>query len=1100
MITLEINFDTNRNIIAPTFVLSTKSGKLLGSVPTFDNIIVDSLNGVPEVSFSTYKYIDGEKNILWDKIENFKLLWLKKQNKWFEITVDIDETNNIIKNVYGKDLGISELSQIMLHDIEINTEDDIARDDYTSPTVFYNPDDKANSLLNRITEKAPHYEIKYVADSLKNIQRTFTFDNTTIYDAFQSISEEVNCLFKFNAELVNNVLKRYISVYDLENVCNDCGYRGDYNYQCSECGSTNINFGFGKDTGIFVTSDELTDEIKLTTETDSVKNCFYLSAGDDLMTATIRNCNPNGSSYIWYISDTSKTDMSDELKSKISKYNEDYTYYRTTAPIYIQYDKNGSKQNSLVNYNKVVRKYKPYREYPELESNVGTKEQGFKYDETRYHKFIGFTDLMKTYYDTTDFILYLTSEFMPVQGMATAEEQIVNLNKKNLSPVAVTVLENQVAVETAIVELAKFYIDARYKVEIAESISYYVTGTRGSWDGKLKVTSLTDEEDTATTSLIRVYVTTSNDILTKRRIQKILSNNNSKNLDVTGLFDKSEDDFKNMLKEYCLNRLNSFKEAGKACLDLLVEQGMGDNETWANTTPNIYEDLYVPYYNKVEYIEHEISVRENEIDTIKLIQDDVIEQRNIIQSLLNFENYLGNQLWLEFSSYRREDEYSNTNYISDGLDNSQLFKNAEEFLKVATKEIYKSAEMQHSISTTLNNLLGIEKFKPLLKQFDIGNWIRIKVDGKIYRLRLIEYKLDYENPNQITVEFSDVINISNDVSDVKSILSQASSMATSYDSVKRQSSQGNEANNTVSEWSKTGVVTSEYSLVNDAINQTQTWDKHGILLREYDSNTNDYSNTQMKIINSTIAITDDNWRTTKTAIGKFYYVDPETNEIKLAYGINGEVIIGRLLIGETLGLYNEDNTLKFDSEGLSVTNGVNTVNINPNETSVFEIFHQDSPIFSFNDEGNLVITGDINANSLTLAEGVSIDPAKVKNLSKVATTGDYNDLINIPLPVNYRAILKNTLSTFIPQINNGTCTTIYDKTGILNGFEIEKLEVGNNGIIVIWANDVCLVNGTDYTITESDDLTKYIIQSETHIKLENLTIQVWKFSNNITGG
>ena len=70
-------------------------------------------------------------------------------------------------------------------------------------------------------------------------------------------------------------------------------------------------------------------------DTDSVKNCFKLEAGDDLMTATVRNCNPNGTDYIWYLSDSIKEDMSYGLQRKIEAYN---SLFDGTAPKDIQED------------------------------------------------------------------------------------------------------------------------------------------------------------------------------------------------------------------------------------------------------------------------------------------------------------------------------------------------------------------------------------------------------------------------------------------------------------------------------------------------------------------------------------------------------------------------------------------------------------------------------------------------------------------------------------------------------------------------------------------------------------------------------------------
>ena len=117
----------------------------------------------------------------------------------------------------------------------------------------------------------------------------------------------------------------------------------------------------------------------------------------------------------------------------------------------------------------------------------------------------------------------------------------------------------------------------------------------------------------------------------------------------------------------------------------------------------------------------------------KGLQQYIEECKNNIRDALDFEKYLDEDLWLELCAYRREDTYSNDTYISDGLNNAQLFERALAFYEVAENEIYKSAELQHSISTSLNNLLAIDKFKPLVDSFDVGNWIRVQVDDKIFK-------------------------------------------------------------------------------------------------------------------------------------------------------------------------------------------------------------------------------------------------------------------------------------------------------------------------------------------------------------------------------
>ena len=402
---INIKFDLINNPEPPTLILANRNGNKLGQLNVNHESIelIDKFNDASEVSFTVNKYLDGKITNLWDKIVDFKLVYCKEWDCWFECKVELDEATESVKTVFCTQLGQAELSQIMLYDIEINTEDDIARDDYKIG-ILYDPDDRSASILNRILDKAPHYSVIHVDETLKNIQRSFSFDGTSVYDALQEIAEEIGCLFVFNSDSdAHGMPQRTISVYDLQQNCNDCGYRGEFTDKCPKCGSTNIKYGYGEDTLIFVTSDELASEgIQLVTDTDSVKNCFKLEAGDDLMTATIRNRNPNGTDYIWYFSDATKSDMPRELVDKIDSYDKDYKYYYN--------DYQSTLDNNLLSqYNSLVDKYLKYNEDLEKISNPVK----------------GFSSLMQAYYNTIDLGWYLKSGLMPnvTIGETNASEQ-----------------------------------------------------------------------------------------------------------------------------------------------------------------------------------------------------------------------------------------------------------------------------------------------------------------------------------------------------------------------------------------------------------------------------------------------------------------------------------------------------------------------------------------------------------------------------------------------------------------------------------------------------------------------------------------------------
>lgn len=815
-----INIDFNNGTLEDfTVVLSDRSHFHKGQILNIEDFVYKAnFNSANEISFTVYKKADGRKEQLWNDITDFRLVWIKELDEYFEIYVNISESSNLIKKITGTSLCEAELSQTLLRDVEINSESDIARDDYVV-TKFYNPGNPKGSLLHRILEKAPHYYIKHVDGSLSNIQRTFSVDDVSIYDFLVGdCAEQFNCLFQFNS------IERSISVYDLYTVCIDCGHRGEFNDTCPKCNSVNLKY-YGEDTTILISTDNLTDEITFETDVDSVKNCFRLVAGDDNMTAAVIACNPNGSAYWYYFSQEQKQAMPKELVEKIESYD------------------------------KLVDSYS--EEYQSISEEL---------------------------YDCIDKEIYYRSEMMPTIEIAevTASTEAAKLTAENMSPIGLTTVTSYTStatVNSALKNLACIFVKTGFvKVEVDTGNFVYVGKDAGgynygTWTGRFKVTNYSDEEDIAYSDTITIKVTDDYNYYLVQKIQKNIASNDS---DDKSLYDvlsiTNLDTFKEALTYYCYNRLESFADAIQGVLNILIE------ENQSGTDARYYNEFYLPYYYKLTACQNEMNVRAAIIEEYETEEAELIKQRNEIQSILNFEKYLGEELYLLFCSYRREDTYQNDNFISDGLNNAEIFANALEFIELAKQEIVKSGEHQHSISSNLYNLLAMKEFAPIKDKFDLGNWIRCRIDDFTYRLRLVSYEINGKSLSSINTEFSDVTKTASGVNDVRSILSKAQSMATSYQYVSKQSEQGQKAQKTIVNALETGLNSSIINIKNN-INEEVVYGKHGILCRTWDDIEDDYAPEQLRITHNLISLTKNNWLTSDLAIGKHDYYKYENNKL-----------------------------------------------------------------------------------------------------------------------------------------------------------------------------------------------------------------------------
>ena len=90
-----------------------------------------------------------------------------------------------------------------------------------------------------------------------------------------------------------------------------------------------------------------------------------------------------------------------------------------------------------------------------------------------------------------------------------------------------------------------------------------------------------------------------------------------------------------------------------------------------------YEKLYLPYYNRRNYVEDEYNERAKQIEAVTVNISNLEWEKQSIQKILNLRTSLGEEDYLAYLTYLREDKYENSNYISDGLTNEEIIEQAK---------------------------------------------------------------------------------------------------------------------------------------------------------------------------------------------------------------------------------------------------------------------------------------------------------------------------------------------------------------------------------------------------------------------------------------
>lgn len=882
-------------IESPTLLLETRSGKYIGQINYTDLKLCFVGNGLDEISFNVHKTVNGIECPFWDRLQGLSIINFKEYGR-FEANFSTTDEAETTKACVAVSLE-TELGQRILRNFHVNDEDATGSVDNFKSTILYDDKDPEHSLLHRVlSDKAPHWSIGEVSDyfnvggkvwSPNTFQRTYTVDGTSIYDFLVSeVSEETKCVFTFDT------YNRKINCYNLE----DCVYNNStlavmegayksngllYDANGNELNTTEYSYceGIGNDTNIFITKNRLAQNFQIETDKDNIKNCFYVTGGDD----TINNlgvpaANATGNNYIYLFDNFQYEDMSEQLRTKLKTYNN----------LLSDKQKEFYKVNGL------------FLRYCSLQDN--------------YH--------------------YLVHSMFPDTTLktTTAKEQM-NEIKNHFNNHSVYIKYSCSATSfthvTGNVEsMLNVLCDSRYNVKMLSGTDYPMSCTvinkdtaTGTWKGYVKITRETDEKDTIIGEIsVRITLARDKDGLeysdeniayVNQKMQIAIARMSIADLDFSNMNDTQ---MKSLFEQYNLTSLNSFVEAFENCLVTLKNQY--DNLGMTNeTVTSSYTTAYNTWLNRKAICKEIQEIRQKQVDDISGDLISIQKEITAFNESLNLQAYLNNDtLWKEFCSYVREDEYNNPNYTSDNLSDGKILQNAKELLDAATNELKKACVLQKTISGNMYNLFAVDELESLYDCFALYNYIRCKADDKIYKLRLIQIDFDENSPEIINVTFSEQIeSVDGKISDLQNIISQASSIATSYSSTVNQAKQGLSAANTFTALKNEGFTSAEY-VIKNSIDEEIVIDSTGLNARSM-NDVGVYGEHQLRLTGNGMYLTNKAWKDVSMAVGLGKFKGD------WRYGVWANCIVGNFIVGEDLEISDKNGYVHITGDGVKIGNG-----------------------------------------------------------------------------------------------------------------------------------------------------------------------------------
>lgn len=242
------------NPIVPDFVLCKANKERIGTLKCTEKIADIKYKDLNEIHFTTYLYIDNEKNPYYEAVDIMKYILLPDTGFFFIVDCEThsEGTEYEYKEVTAKSYeGLLRRKYLETFIINMGSTGSI------DGCQFYNLADKEHSLFHLVLSKCPEWKIGHIDPSLVALQRSFEIDRKDIYSfLMEDVSIAFGCIFLFDT--LNNT----INVYKEENM--------------------------GEDTNIHVSYKNLLKNTNISCSIDDIKTCLTITGTDDL---TVREVN-----------------------------------------------------------------------------------------------------------------------------------------------------------------------------------------------------------------------------------------------------------------------------------------------------------------------------------------------------------------------------------------------------------------------------------------------------------------------------------------------------------------------------------------------------------------------------------------------------------------------------------------------------------------------------------------------------------------------------------------------------------------------------------------------------------------------------------------
>lgn len=251
-------------------------------------------------------------------------------------------------------------------------------------------------------------------------------------------------------------------------------------------------------------------------------------------------------------------------------------------------------------------------------------------------------------------------------------------------------------------------------------------------------------------------------------------------------------------------------------------------------------------------------------------------------------------------------------FLTANASDYQKYSVQMELYDYAVEVLSDLATPTYEFSVNSGNFIFANEFAPFRNRLELGKGVYLNIgDRTVITPYIIEFELDFEDREDFSIVFSNRFKRHDNCNTLKDMIEQGYSSGRSFDASKYIYNQTVNHASAVSEFMNSSLDAAKNTIL-AASNQSVVINGAGI-------HVGGDSNYQLRIVDSMIAMTDDNWAHAKLAIGLF-----SSEDVGTYFGVNAEVIGGKLIVGNNLVIENETDTgvmqFKVDSSGAWLNN------------------------------------------------------------------------------------------------------------------------------------------------------------------------------------